>query len=521
MFWLFQQVTVRFAGRPDPHCLVSLARRAFPHPRHVGLKYREEHFLTFRLSGFSVLHIVLSISVSSGPPRTAALARLDPTSILRIHRHEDGFITLHDKRGGEFKNLGAVRPKALPMRLDAQVERLRQDAYFSLNAYWFGEGIPDDFSRPFRRNREHLRYLCTVFCDLDCHKVGISPSKARERVRHLEKRGAIPAASGYIFSGRGLWALWLLRDPKKPDQAPRAFPEKIDLYDEIQRELGQLLVTAGLGLDVGAKDPARLARIPGSVNSKTSAAVRYEFKPREDGSLITYTLAELKQKLGIKPKHQPTNRQPKRNVPKRRAGFDALIDRRLREFKKLRLMRGGFQEGCRNYAVLIYAWLLRKKGFPHGSIKQQAFKLGGECQPRFSQSECGSALETALFSPNMNKLRDQTIADWLDITPEESGRLEKLPPASGFGVQPSVSTKSRRVDPEKRREHVRRRVKKLGSVPTTREMARLLGGDGFAVSHVTAAADYKRLGLNSETGTNGRVPSPPRAASRSQETARR
>ena len=54
--------------------------------------------------------------------------------------------------------------------------------------------------------------------------------KFAARPSDYQDQGKIPPASIIVRSGRGMWVIWLLRDPKTPDRAQPAFPEKIDLY---------------------------------------------------------------------------------------------------------------------------------------------------------------------------------------------------------------------------------------------------------------------------------------------------
>jgi len=88
----------------------------------------------------------------------------------------------------------------------------------------------------------------------------------------------------------------------------------------------------------------------------------------------------------------------------------------------------------------------------------------------------------------------------LDIAPAESSKLEDLPPTSTL-VEKRVGRKllsprrarSKHLNVGSRLEAMERIIKQLGARPTTRQMAQLLAGEGFAVSHVQVFKDYRTL----------------------------
>jgi hypothetical protein len=444
------------------------------------------------LRGNSVVFIMRSAALAK---RGALVCSTGPGlgPIQLIHRHTDGVITFHTKRK-TFKNLIGIRAAALERSFPKLAAKLRQDAYFSLNAYWYGATDLDEVPARRARKRDCLRFLCTAFCDLDCYKAGIKPLDAATRIADLERLEIIPAVSGFAFSGRGLWVFWLLEDRDGSGRAQRAFREKIDLYDRIQKALSEKLEF--LGAD--ARDACRIARVPGSRNSKSGLSVRFKFYSRPDGSPITYKLDDLKHHLGMEDKQRSWRARSENegpSNPNRRRGWEALASRRLREFERLRQVRNGFEEGCRNNAAMLYAWLLRCTGDSRSMAETKVFQLGRECRPRLPPSECRAALKTG-FNPKMRRFRDQRIADLLVITLGESQFLEKLPPASIFHSQqpPLPTPKNMRVSAQQRRDLILQLVDKLGCRPSTREMARVLAEHGCHVSHVSVAEDYKQLG---------------------------
>jgi hypothetical protein len=88
----------------------------------------------------------------------------------------------------------------------------------------------------------------------------------------------------------------------------------------------------------------------------------------------------------------------------------------------------------------------------------------------------------------------------LPIALAESSKLEDLPLTStlvekrvGRKLLSPGRTRSKHLNVGSRLEAMERIVNQLGARPTTRQMAQLLVGEGFAVSHVQVFKDYRTL----------------------------
>jgi len=89
----------------------------------------------------------------------------------------------------------------------------------------------------------------------------------------------------------------------------------------------------------------------------------------------------------------------------------------------------------------------------------------------------------------------------LDIAVAESPELKTSPPASTVVKKPVVGKSSprrrrrskRRLQAGPRLQAMERIIQQLEMRPTTRQMAQLLGREGFAVSHVQVFKDYRTL----------------------------
>ncbi len=428
-------------------------------------------------------------------PFAADCAGPDIGPILLIHRHVDGVITFHHKPAeGTFQNLFGIRAQYLAGMFPEFQRRLEHDSYYSINAYWYPEQNRHYLPAAWVRKPERLKYLCAAYCDLDIYRHNLSIGQALATIADYQDDGVLPPASVLVRSGRGIWAIWLLCDPKHPDQPQPAFPDKLMLYARVQRAIGERLAT--VGADAAARDALRLTRVPGSTHSLAGQRVRYWFQADESGSAYVYTLPELADWFHV---DQRRDRRIERIVSRdnetQRRGWKALNARRLRDLEMLRAMRGAFHEGCRNHAAIIYAFLLARNGVNAEDAADMMRAFAAECIPPLSAAECRSAVGWG-FSRRMVRFRDETIADRLQVTPEEAAMLEGLPPAGCYARRGESAS----IDRAARHAFIREIIAENGGrVFSSRRLAAMLGDRGVVVSHPTVSGDLHTLGLISRT----------------------
>ena len=138
-------------------------------------------------------------------------------------------------------------------------------------------------------------------CYLDLDSYELTPGQALGRLTQAAGEGIIPSPSVFGLSGRGIWAYWILVDVRDSLIPQRAFPEKIDLYSHVQRGLYEAVMEfePRLRPDANALDPARVTRVPGSVNTKSGQRVHHFASLDAVGSVSTYDLAQLHGFLGL------------------------------------------------------------------------------------------------------------------------------------------------------------------------------------------------------------------------------
>lgn len=423
----------------------------------------------------------------------------DHQFIELLHRGNDGFVSLHSKDDttDDFEDLAAIRATCLQREFPRLAPSLINSSFFSINSFYraFGKSTVLEDSPKHSRRADCLRWLTAVYSDLDVGRDG-TPTVGQTigALIDYQDAGLIPSFSAMVRSGRGLWVYWFLEndDPKLPTSGPvRAWPRNVSTYSAIQNELFKRL--ALLHADRQSLDTCRITRIPGSIHPRTQQRVSYLVSFDKSGHIPSYTLRGLCDFLGIEYCERTGRAQPTKRYPNRRNSWVAMHEKRLQLLLLLERLRDGFKKGCRNRAAFLLAQVLKALGKPKDLIESSLSELGENCSPRLSKSELKSAMQTR----HLFKFSNQTIADYLLVTSEESKCLTcGWPPATRFGRPvPRVSEReSRRSEhQEKRREHILGIVNHQREVPSVRKLMNLLDDQGIEVSKSTVHEDLRAL----------------------------
>lgn len=451
----------------------------------------------------------------------------DAGSVLQIlHRDPESLLTFARQAPGTNgpRDMAAVRVGDVPNMLPGLFQWwLERDGYYSLNGF---ESRTARRLRAFagalrahgvRRNR-CARRLNVAYVDID----NCDPIAGTAAIRQAVIDGAVPMPSAFVHSGRGLWALWLLRDPEDAGQAPPATEGSRFLYELVHRALHNRLRDRVPGtLDESAKDVARLSRVCGSVNSKVDRPVLYSLHQ----NLPSYELRALAESLGahtenvcqdvaddIPPVARREPRPPTTNAGRfqpgnafARDGARARHIRQLQNFEVLRALRGGFRDGHRELAAFCFAIILRRIGADEDSIARRVARMGGQCLPPLDAREQQKAITGSRRAVSA-KWRPQTnrwYAAILKVTPDECAFLPSWPAAGGARRRANQQRRSRQ-NVSARRRHIRAIVAGLGYTPTQQDLAVRLADAGAHVSHRTIVNDYRALSLHSGTSRGRR-----------------
>jgi len=462
------------------------------------------------------------------------------------------FVTFHlvkviDDGTRRFCNVASVRDDRLDSFLPFALEHLLADAYHSVNAM-FRPGHEWETNRdgrrvhkrpyapgllPVYRESRGVSRLNAVFVDLDCHTVGLTPGAALGSVFDMQLRGEVPPPSVLVFSGRGAWLLWGIRDrasvvpddpdvlPASQDVTPLTLARELDLFGRLETAIGRTF--SHLGADAKAKDAARIVRLAGSVNSKAGERVFWLPQFVNGRAIPFYTLDELALAFHVTvpaPIRQaltpaivlsattaataPSSpspwrwreRDPSRPVdPKRQAAARARIrsywQHALADFETLRRLRGGRFDGCRQNAAFVFALLLRRNGVASGVVYGEVLKFAHDTglttdEPGAAEHAIGMAGRYAAGCPSFCWFGDQ-----LNVTAAEAQHLTKIPPAHSRPPVPAVIRAHRTT--AARRAALKLYVEKCAFVPTLDAATAYLTAAGFPVSRVTVHADYRHF----------------------------
>jgi hypothetical protein len=114
-----------------------------------------------------------------------------------------------------------------------------------------------------RRLNIHVALAGTLFSDIDCYKVNLTAQEAMNAAQKKLGPLGLWDATQVSSSGRGIYLKILLERA--------ASREQLSQWSELQR--GQQILLADIGSDKGVRDPARVLRVHGSVNSKSGLTV--------------------------------------------------------------------------------------------------------------------------------------------------------------------------------------------------------------------------------------------------------
>ena len=235
-------------------------------------------------------------AVWSSHPHLSALEVMQ-----KIHCGDGGCRTIHRKVDHIWQELGAIRVSELDATWPDIERYLDCDAYFSINSAYQHKTRPRTSRITglpiYSRKSGDLRWLNAVAVDLDSghdDRQFAFESLVERFTRRVELNG-LPQPNFLVSSGRGLWALWLIGERLDLRKPVPAFADKREICQRVSQALARQF--ADLGADVTATDPARVMRVPNSINSKAApekSIVRFYSR-----SNSVQTLPELAALLGV------------------------------------------------------------------------------------------------------------------------------------------------------------------------------------------------------------------------------
>ena len=466
---------------------------------------------------------VLNVSLDLWPHRLFWMG--DPRAVaifsVKVPRGEQG----------PWLDTGAWRPwrqrSTSTQRLDRWLQNnephLRRDAFASINRFYRWE-----------RSQEYVVRLGATFVDIDCgrRRSDWSAWEATEILRNLVQRGLLAQPSMYQYSGRGLWAFWLLRDEQEPSTTPFANYENRELWMSLQQRTADVIAAAfpSLKLDRLAGDLTRVTRLHKSVNAAAERQVHYELLPGPAGEPVRYSLEELASFYGLPRSTRPRapveaeedrrdsaleahrRRQDERAEEHRRreaarAGVDPRLSdlgrqghitlwrNRLRFLDRVRAeVHGGVIPCGHRYRMLLayaycYAKLTRDLSEIAGKVATLARKFCEQpAEDQITDAELRGVTEHALeWARSGHRITNRKLAVFAGLDPVANReRIEQL------GLNLSTGPKGRKERTRERHELARKILQAAldrGDVPpSARNFARMLTDQGCATGRSTAHA---------------------------------
>lgn len=288
-----------------------------------------------------------------------------------------------------------------------------------------------------RRQMAHLWQLGALYVDIDFHKVpelrDRHPMGVLDDALIALERARKPSPTLAIFSGRGLYLIWL-HTPVPRMVTPR--------WNAAQKELWRVL--RPFGADKGALDAARVLRLSGTVNSKSGARVERiapvgDVWPFEDliDEVLTMNREEVAEVRDIRAARAAKRPSERLVVPPKGFTPGTLWTGRFGDLQRLldfRFIDGKLPPGQRDHWMLIVAtalsWFVVPDAVPreiHAVSRRVADWSDREAARRMQAVLKRSAMAARGEKIEWNgrsidpryHYKNQTIMDLLEITPSE------------------------------------------------------------------------------------------------------
>ena len=309
-------------------------------------------------------------------------------------------------------------------------------------------------------SREQLQYLNCVCTDVDlAHDAGSRfdfDAQAQEILDFTVTAG-LPFPSMLSNSGRGMWLFWLLKDRRYPEQPLGAFRNLQIIHSRILSATVTAYRKFNSGVDHSCTDSQRVARFPGSINSKSGTIAEY-FRTSDQ----IFTLPEIASGFGVraqktiiterKAQALPCTGKPDCKCSGLRVSESckelkpvcltmrtqaALLRWRvpLSGLRKLAEIRGKFSKGHRRKAVYLFASIAKRARLQN--LQAEAINFAGNHCPQLSFSEVRKCIAAA--RKNWRHISHSRIVDMLKITAPEQAQLT-------FWLKPATPSKAAAIE---------------------------------------------------------------------------
>jgi len=187
---------------------------------------------------------------------------------------------MYDKTDGFIANFRFLPNGKKSQKLFKQNELISKNTYDNLPEVYTSM---NSFRTSKSRQIENIKHLNSLYSDIDCYKLGLTPEQVIFALKMDYYDRIIPCPTFIIKSGRGLYLLWKLDGDYDRQYLPEWKRAQEYLYDKL----------SVFGADRAAMDAARILRVPGSIHSTTGNKV--EIADFDD---VQYTLESILEEYG-------------------------------------------------------------------------------------------------------------------------------------------------------------------------------------------------------------------------------
>lgn len=215
------------------------------------------------------------------------------------------------------------------------------DTYMSMNTFY----IP-------KRQAQHARKLRSLYVDIDCYTVGLTPEQALYKAdKEVFQKGILPLPNYYTFSGQGLYFVWLI------DPMPyKASDMKVfKLWKAVLNHFFSVFQSLKVGADPVCVDASRVLRLAGTKHSKTNKTVKNYYVHEHQYNVGNELLGKYLPPFKFKERKQQTKKHNTKKV-KPLLTQHSLFYSRMKDLEKLTEIRQGDMKGYREYACFIYRY---------------------------------------------------------------------------------------------------------------------------------------------------------------------
>lgn len=280
-------------------------------------------------------------------------------------------------------------------------------------------------SNTYTRTNKDVLQLRTLYIDID--KIE-NTDRVIEIVNNLAEEERIPKPHKIIFSGRGLHIKWFIKDYAGTNK------KNMNVWSRLQNYLIKTLknsLESIAEVDTRVKDPVRVLRVEGTINSKNDKVVKCLVNNKHK----SYDLYDLYNTYTPYKPQEATEQKKSNKGIKLLKSKSTLNYARLKDLNKLLELRNYDLTGIRNGFLMFYTTYYILVNDSNFDDTLQEVKI---IASRIKSKHCTSLSELKSFVRNgLKKVEEhkegkkvlpksETIIEWLEITEEEQRELITL-----------------------------------------------------------------------------------------------